>query len=160
MSWCPLEVEECVFSVVLQVLTASGREVWVEGESWPGWGWWWGLGLTVRGFNPHVFDWPAVWKDLKCLLRLLFINQVGWWFHFGQLAHKNGHDQKSIIIKSSWLLSLKKINFYYLCMWTFWEKCWSFVVVATLETQWAMTALNNIFVTKCWHKPVSCYCLS
>lgn len=38
------EGEECIFSVVLQVLTASGREVGVVGRA------------KVRGFNPHVFD--------------------------------------------------------------------------------------------------------
>lgn len=65
--------------MVLQVLTASGRELRVSERAGTGGGG--GVGgrggeLTVRGFNPHVFDWPTVCEGM-CLLRLLFISQVG-----------------------------------------------------------------------------------
>lgn len=64
---CPVEVEECIFSVVLQVLTACG---WEEGRGGGG------GSAKVRGFNPHVFDWPTVCEGM-CLVRVLVTNQVG-----------------------------------------------------------------------------------
>lgn len=104
-----------------------GGEVWVTDRAGQGGveevG---GRGVTVGRFNPHVFDSPTMCEGM-CLLWLLFTHQVGSSINSGHVSRKNGNDQKSIIMKIRWLLSLQEINFYYLCMWTFWVKFCSFV---------------------------------
>lgn len=49
----------------------GSHRLWVEGGTGGG-----GGSAEVRGFNPHVFDWPTVCEGM-CLVRVLFTNQVG-----------------------------------------------------------------------------------
>lgn len=50
---------------------ASSHRLWVGGGTGGG-----GGSAKVRGFNPHVFDWPTV-REGMCLVRVFFTSQVG-----------------------------------------------------------------------------------
>lgn len=162
---CPVEVEECIFSVVLQVLTACG---WEEGR---------GVVVGVQRSGALILTCLTGRRCVKACALCEFSSPIKSderiQINSGHLLHGNGNCWNTMSKKQAGCCCRRKLIFTtcatcarerfqtHLQMKT--EMCWSFFLFCfytTLETQWATTALNTVFVSKCWQKHLLCYCLS